>query len=334
MPYPSPQTTIPSAQLLLGVEITLDAVPTLEATHEWDGALIVHDHRKLSDTLRWVCRCREDIAGLRSLAEASLPADPIIGAPGTIPRPGHRGGKTVTYSGTIYALSARDLREATDTMLAAFEDVETERRMALRVAYSTDEFYFDARGTVNLTDAPVHNGLDLGGVPAPYQATFVIGLALSDPRIYHSAPVTASGGLPPLPGMALPWASLPVTLPSAAQGQSVDVVVVNPGRTRTPPVLRLDGPLTRPEALDVARGLVLRLDVDIPQGASVTVDIAAGTVTDQDGEDVGWAVAWPHSTWWATRNAHVPSGETTVRLTAEQGYDPAALTVTLQPASA
>jgi len=294
-------------------------VPTLEATHTWAAGVVLHDRAPLEPGVRsWRYWC--DDIDLRNMAEPTLPSDPVVGGIGTIPRPGARAGKNVVYTGRIEALSAMALRAATDALEAAFQEVDREQRMDITFdeGYRGNAYFFRGRGTVNVADALPES---LNAVPTPFQASFVVAIALSDPRIYDAAlrVVSATLGAPAAGGgLALPWV-LPVVLSSSLGPVPLpvgEVDVVNPGLVASPVAIRFDGPWAGPYVEDLDRGVSLQLDLDVPAGSAVVVDLGQGTIM-LDGQDARWALSWPASTWWDNRYRTIRPGTTRLRFEGE-----------------
>lgn len=125
------------------------------------------------------------VGGLAALGESSGSNDPRVGHDGEIPRPGRRRGKTLTYQGTVRADSLRGLRLFQSQLREAFADRSNEGRMVhdphpLNPEFSPDDSrYFDARVL----------SLDMDDIVSSqfYEATFVLGLRMSDARYFQDA---------------------------------------------------------------------------------------------------------------------------------------------------
>ena len=286
-------------------------VPTLEATHSWDGgAVVLNDRSPLSPTFRARYWC--DAIDLRGMADPLMPFDPVVGGTGAIPRTGSRGGKTVTYEGRIEALSAADLRDATDLLEAAFWTLDAaEKRMDV-ASYQPVDYFYRGRGTVSVKDDPQ----PLNTVPTPYQSSFVVAIQLGDPRLYETVQDTSITATfyPPL-GLTLPYPRLPLPFIPGELDQFKRFAFTSTGQVPAPLKIVFHGQITTPIVYDVGRDVSLGLDVGIPAGETVTVDLGAGTITRaSDGADLRGALIWPGSDLWENANRDLPPGAHTFQI--------------------
>jgi hypothetical protein len=300
-------------------------VPTLEATHTWDGSLQLHDHRELGD-VDWRLRCRR--ISLGSMPAAVLPSTPRVGGTGTIGRRGTIGGRIVTYSGAIEAVDAAALREASAALLAIGWDQDGDREIT--IDQDDAGWTFSGRATPDVAD---NTALSLNAVPTPYQAEFTVAVQMNDPRIYGPLVEdrTVIGAPPAADAAKLPWPRLPVVLrpPTPASG-SGEIEIL--GKIPTPIVIRLHGPRSEVTLTDLDRDVRVVLDVDIPAGTYVDVDFRTAAVTTEDGEDITAAVRWPDSTWWLARNLAVSPGPLHLQVASAVAGDGANVDVLHHPA--
>lgn len=157
--------------MLPGVEGIFDWTPPGAA----EPAITLNDRSGVSPWFKVI-----RITGLHSIGDAEDNRDPRIGGLGEITRPSQRRGKSCTFEGSIQAASLRELREARDTLAAAFSDLTREGRMDCVWAAGNVEFedappvFFEARALL----AEVVEEQGTKGWNRP----FVIGLRLGDPR--------------------------------------------------------------------------------------------------------------------------------------------------------
>lgn len=120
------------------------------------------------------------ITGTRSAGEAEDNASARVGGLGLDPERSERRGKIVAYEGTIKARTLRDLREAEDTLQAAFADITELGRMDCTWHPDNEEFadapavFYEAKClTCDIPDDQATRG---------YEREFVVGLHQYDPR--------------------------------------------------------------------------------------------------------------------------------------------------------
>lgn len=298
----------PAGAVATVVPFRLAAVATLEATHTFDGRVVLHDHRELGGDVRWRLRSRKITLG--SMPTATLPADPRVGGTGTIGRRGTLGARTITYGGAIEAVDAAALRDGTAALLAIGWDVAGD----LPVVIDCDDaaWTFSGRAVPDVVD---NTSLKLTAVPTPYQAEFTVAIVMTDPRIYAAAPFVDVGALTPAggDGPALPWPRLPVVLrpgPELSTTSTVEIL----GRIPTAPTFRVHGPRGPVVLTDTDRDVRLVVDVDVPADEWIDVDLRAARITSSTGEDLTDAIRWPDSTWWAARHRDVRPGPLHLRI--------------------
>ena len=121
-----------------------------------------------------------NISGLRSAGDPEDNADNKIGAIGQNPRLSQRRGKTVVYENTIKARTLLELREAEDTLQAAFADITAIGRMDVTWHALNEEFkdappvFYEAKClTCDIPDNQATKSFD---------RLFVVGFRLYDPR--------------------------------------------------------------------------------------------------------------------------------------------------------
>jgi hypothetical protein len=92
--------------------------------------------------------------------------------------------------------------------------------------------------------------------------------------------------------------------------------------------------VTRPAVENQTDGRVLMLDYTVDQDRYVRFDLAAGSVTLDDGTDLQYTVMYPESTWWDGEPGLAPNATSTLRLSGDVIADPARAEVTFYPAHA
>lgn len=125
------------------------------------------------------------ITGLHDLATSEDNRDARVGGPGSIARPGERREKPVTFEGWVMARTLRELRQARDTLAAAFAESNSEGRLDCLWHPDNEEFAEDP--PVFIEARPV-----LATVPETqdnrnFNRRFVIALVQGDPRHFDEA---------------------------------------------------------------------------------------------------------------------------------------------------
>ncbi len=218
------------------------------------------------------------IPGLRSQGEAEDNADAKVGGLGLTPRRGERRGRTIVYECTIKARSLRELREAEDTLQAAFAGIGSIGRMDCTWHALNKEFedappvFYEAKClTCDIPDQQETQTWD---------RLFVVGFRLYDPR--HSEVESKEH-----------------TFAISKTNVAVDAGTVTAPPSYSYPLLELDLPEIKPkeEGEDLAV-LTLRLlnkatgkslYLGIPQEKlTLILDFASRTITDSGGTNWSW----------------------------------------------
>lgn len=243
-------------------------IPGREATHTWDGALVLND--RLTGAA-WPRYKVDQIGGLRGLADFTPDAEAAQGKLGEIPRTAQRAGRTITYEGRIIARDVAELRAGQATLLAAFQGT-SERRMtiATQPGYTPAATrYFDARAVS--ADAPEE-------LVRPVQSLFMVALRLSDPRLYDPTEVVQAFDTP-------------------GSGY-IEATVVNDGNAiSTDPVIEITGPVDDPVLVNVTISRTLVLVGSLAVDDALVVDFAERTVT-LNGANARDMLDLGASAWW------------------------------------
>jgi hypothetical protein len=169
-------------------------LPGIEGIHRWtppgesEPAVALGERTDAEGNPIWPWFKIRAIPGLRSQGEPEDNADPKVGGLGLTPRRGERRGRTIAYECTIKARSLRELREAEDTLQAAFADISSLGRMDCGWHALNKEFedappvFYEAKClTCDIPDQQEVKGWD---------RLFVIGFRLYDPRYFDATDST------------------------------------------------------------------------------------------------------------------------------------------------
>lgn len=151
-----------------------------------------------------------------------------------------------------------------------------------------------------------------GGPDAPQEGygrtvKYAVSLVGADPRVYSSA--LKSGSYDPTASLSGGGAPMPLVFPLVFTGTTAtQLVVANLGKTATPPVLTIKGPVANPIIDNDTLVQSIYLLVTLGAADTLVVDVAARTVTlngavRQDLFDAS------RSTWW-----ELAAGENALRL--------------------
>jgi hypothetical protein len=162
----------------------------LEARHEWENMGVVLNEPRAWGYPRYKLR---RIGGLHSSPEADDNRDDRQGQLGQRARPSLVRGKTITYEGTVEALTLPDLRAACNDLRYVFGERRWEGRMNVLPDPSAVlgmPMWFRARATsLEIDDEQT---LDERHVPSPWCRDFVLSLRMGDPRFYEWEEQTVS----------------------------------------------------------------------------------------------------------------------------------------------
>ncbi|HEY1668504.1 MAG TPA: hypothetical protein VGG54_22665 [Trebonia sp.] len=191
-------------------------------------------------------------------------ADKTIGD-GTFSGPGFYAGRLVTLTGTCVAPNQTAMLWAKEAIKAAFGPWDL-------VTLQVDELHLSRVAQVTLND----------DVQIQDKTTVVftwqMGLFAADPRRYLVTPTTLTAELPATaPGVGRSYPrSYPRTY--AAGGTGAQVTFTQAGNYKlTPAVITIAGPVTSPTVEHDRSGSHITLDMTIPAGESVVLDLAAET---------------------------------------------------------
>lgn len=129
------------------------------------------------------------ISGLRSAGEPEDNASARVGAAGLNPERSERRGKTVTYECTIKARTLIELREAEDTLQAAFADITAIGRMDC--TWHPDNAEFEDAPAVFYEAKCLTCEIPEEQATKHYERLFVVGLRLYDSRHFDETSETS-----------------------------------------------------------------------------------------------------------------------------------------------
>ena len=159
--------------------------------------------------------------------------------------------------------------------------------------------------------------------------TFLLPLVAADPRIYSQAVNTQTGTAIVQLGAAFDWV-FDVNF-GGGTGAIRELAVSNAGNFPTPPVVRIEGPISNPVIANSQTGEQLSLTANgglsLAAGQWVDVDMLARTVTRNDGTNEYDKVAFPGSTWW-----YLNAGSTIITLNGAGSTGSTKLTATWRDA--
>jgi hypothetical protein len=152
--------------------------------------------------------------------------------------------------------------------------------------------------------------------------------ACSDPRRYSVSPIQVTVGA----AMAGTGYTFPLNYPIDYGVPTVPgvVPVINDGTAPTPPVITLQGPVTRPRVINQTSGDVLEFDIELAANDQLVINVGAGTVT------LGGATRISTMTTFSTPPSafEIPPGTTTLAFRGQSFEDPGAtMTVLWRPAT-
>lgn len=206
------------------------------------------------------------ITGLNALADIVDNSTKRVGRPGENFNPSSPGGKTVTYDGEIRELDVPSMRLSRTSLIAAFSNTRAEGYMDLIPQVPVGDNSPTARffGKVLQLDPPEEIS------SYEFKRNFLLGLRLTDPRIYFPSLAVDETGNP--------------------------AVVTNPGNAEVEPLITVAGASGDVTITDGTRTLTFR---NCPAG-SLAIDFAKHIAK------VGSTpveLVTPSSDWW---DSHVP----------------------------
>lgn len=162
--------------------------PGREAYHEWNG--FTFNNWAASSGARIT-----QITGMKNLAEVDDQRSPAQGRRGEVLYPSYPRGKLVTIEGFCFGMSLPEMRLRENEFRNIFNERSDEGRMVLGLPSWFDpevQFTYTARvASFEMDD----DSQPLTRVPSPFLLKFLLGLRMSDPRIYAwPTPVTDGNG--------------------------------------------------------------------------------------------------------------------------------------------
>lgn len=188
-------------------------------------------------------------------------AENRVGADGMFDAPNYYAGRTIEIKGQIIAPDAAALEAA---MYRLTQAVPPRRLVTVRLDETTPK-YVTAR----------RSGRPLISKTTDRAADFDVSLLAPDPRKYGLDPVQAVLSIAqPAAGLAPPWTP-PILLPDRLGGTDT-VTVTNAGTYETPPLIRIAGPGSGPQLLNLTAGLYLAYDLELGVTDYLLIDCHTG----------------------------------------------------------
>lgn len=153
-------------------------IPGIEGLHRWTPPGAGEPAVTLGEGLYRIT----GITGLSSLGDSEDNRDLRVGGVGEVARLSERRGKTVVYEGKIKAGSLLELREAETALRAAFADQSAEGRMDLSA--HPDNTELEGQTAKFLEARALNCDIIDQQTSKKWERPFVIGLRMSDPRVF------------------------------------------------------------------------------------------------------------------------------------------------------
>jgi hypothetical protein len=301
-------------------------VPGLEARHSWSNGpgVVINNHEV------WPRLKLKRLTGF-GMGDSDDNREPLIGRHGEITYDSFLRGHTIVYEGEYFGQTLSEMRNLEATLRACFlPRQEGQMTITYHPSYAVQQTRFFLGRCIQL-ELPDEQGSGRKQ-PTPFARTFIIGIRLSDPRVYASPAV--SGETEPITGSsggATPPITPPITL-SLATASGL-LAISNPGGFASDPTITLHGPVTNPviEHQELGVQLEFHRDFVLASGATCVIDFKARTILE-GGQDRRRYLKVPTSTWWDKGVDGIISGTNTIQISGSAISNPAKAVVEFFPA--
>lgn len=257
------------------------------------------------------------IPGLLGTPDTDWQDEKAFGRTGMVPRKTARGGRSITFEGVIEATDQVMLRQATEDLVAAFQDTVEQRFEAKSHPLWPPEAAIPLRWFYARCDClPVEDFSEavLGSVTYGYQRPFSIIARLSDPRYYHEDSIhEVDDTRSPVSGAGVPFT--PGGRSGSPSGNGFSITTTNPGTTDSDAQIKINGPIRNPIISNETLDLFLKFrDMTLGDLETVIVDFKRRTAYKEvSGANCRHKIH-PNSTWWDRDAKCIVPGENIITL--------------------
>jgi len=197
------------------------------------------------------------------------------------------GSRPFTMTGWINAQTAADRNQAMAQL-----------QQAVRGLRADATFRATPSGFPPLQVAGRLDNLRYSKIDNGFYKSFQLACVAANPRMFSQEEHVSSSSTSAGASMGAPFPLVFPVVFGGGSGAAASATLTNEGNMGTPPVIRIYGPVTTPEARNLTVGQSIFVDTTLLIGEYVELDTAARTAVKSDGTNLYGSVRFPDSVWW------------------------------------